>query len=163
MPVRLPFVQLIRQAVTSAPSGRGCAYAGCTQRAASIHSLSVAVAKRTVAADWDRRHAFVRTPFSPRRNRRVQAKSQRLSHVARAASLFLECTIKRKRPLSPRAAKLVVTGKVAMDTPVIAVVIVVALIVVSTLSILNKACKSGYHAWCAPISTLRHHSKTTAQ
>jgi hypothetical protein len=52
------------------------------------------------------------------------------------------------------------TGKVAMNSPVIAVIIVVALIVGSTLSILNKACKSGCHAWCAPISTLRHHSKT---
>jgi hypothetical protein len=31
----------------------------------------------------------------------------------------------------------------------------------STLSIMNKACKSGYHAWCAPMSTiLRHHVKT---
>jgi hypothetical protein len=45
-----------------------------------------------------------------------------------------------------------------MNTPVIAVIIVVALIVGSTLSI--KACKSGYYAWCAPIFTVRHHSKT---
>jgi len=44
-----------------------------------------------------------------------------------------------------------------MNTPVIAVITVVALIVGSTLSI--KACKSGYHAWCAPIFTVRHHSK----
>ena len=50
--------------------------------------------------------------------------------------------------------------EVAMNTPVIAVIIVVALIVGSTLSIMNKACKSGYHAWCAPIFTVRHHSKT---
>ena len=47
-----------------------------------------------------------------------------------------------------------------MNTPVIAVIIVVAFMVGSTLSIMNKACKSGYHAWCAPISTVRHHSKT---
>ena len=39
-----------------------------------------------------------------------------------------------------------------MNAPVIAVIIVVALIVGSTLSIMNKACKSGY--------TARHHSKT---
>ena len=43
-----------------------------------------------------------------------------------------------------------------MNAPVIAVIIVVALIVGSTLSIMNKACKSGYRAWCAPISTARH-------
>jgi hypothetical protein len=44
-----------------------------------------------------------------------------------------------------------------MNTPVIAVIIVVALIAGSALSIMNKASKSGYQAWCAPISTLRHH------
>ena len=45
-----------------------------------------------------------------------------------------------------------------MNAPVIAVIIVVALIVGSTLSIMNKACKSGYQAWCAPISTVHHYS-----
>ena len=47
-----------------------------------------------------------------------------------------------------------------MNTPVIAVIIVIALIVGSTLTIMNKACKSGYHSWCAPMSTVRHHVKT---
>jgi hypothetical protein len=48
-----------------------------------------------------------------------------------------------------------------MNTPVIAVIIVIALIVGSTLSIMNKACKSGYHAWCAPMFTMvRHNAKT---
>jgi hypothetical protein len=32
---------------------------------------------------------------------------------------------------------------------------VIVLIFGSTLSIMNKACKSGYHAWCAPMSTVR--------
>ena len=71
--------------------------------------------------------------------------------------------IQERYEVSVRMEKLPLrlhTGKVAMNTPVIAVIIVVALIVGSTLSILNKACRSGYHAWCAPISTLRHHSKT---
>jgi hypothetical protein len=40
---------------------------------------------------------------------------------------------------------------------VIGVIIVIALITGSALSIMNKACKSGHHAWCAPISTVRHH------
>ena len=48
-----------------------------------------------------------------------------------------------------------------MNTPIIAVIIVVAIIVGSALSSMNKACKSGYHAWCAPMpTTVRHHLKT---
>jgi len=47
-----------------------------------------------------------------------------------------------------------------MNAPVISVIIVIALIVGSTLSVMNKACKSGNHAWCAPMSTVRHHIKT---
>jgi hypothetical protein len=48
-----------------------------------------------------------------------------------------------------------------MNTPIIAVIIVVAFMVGSTLSIMNKACKRGYHAWCSPMSTtVRHHVKT---
>jgi hypothetical protein len=30
----------------------------------------------------------------------------------------------------------------------------------SSLTIMNNACKSGHHAWCAPISDIRHHVKT---
>ena len=29
----------------------------------------------------------------------------------------------------------------------------------SGLAIMNKACKSGYHAWCSQISSIRHHVK----
>ena len=48
-----------------------------------------------------------------------------------------------------------------MNSPSLAILIVIVLAVGSTLSIMNKACKSGYHAWCAPMSTLvRHHVKT---
>jgi hypothetical protein len=48
-----------------------------------------------------------------------------------------------------------------MNSPLLVVIIVIALVVGSTLSIMNKACKSGYHAWCAPVSTMvRHHVKT---
>ena len=85
-------------------------------------------------------------------------RSRGLSHVARG---FAVSGMWQK--MSVRIGKLRLhTGKVAMN-PVIAVIIVVALIVGSTLSILNKACKSVYHAWCAPIFTPRHHSKTAAQ
>jgi len=45
-----------------------------------------------------------------------------------------------------------------MNTPLIAVIIVIALIVGSALSVMNKACKNGHHAWCASMSTV--HNKT---
>ena len=47
-----------------------------------------------------------------------------------------------------------------MNSPLLVVIVVIVLIVGSTLTIMNKACKSGYHAWCAPISTVRHHVKS---
>lgn len=47
-----------------------------------------------------------------------------------------------------------------MKSSFLVALIVVVLIVGSTLTTMNKACKSGYHAWCAPMSTLRHHTKT---
>ncbi len=46
-----------------------------------------------------------------------------------------------------------------MNSPLLVVLIVIVLVVGSTLTIMNKACKSGYHAWCAPMSTVRHHVK----
>ena len=39
-----------------------------------------------------------------------------------------------------------------MNSPLLVVLIVIILVVGSTLSVMNKACKSGYHAWCAPMS-----------
>jgi hypothetical protein len=48
-----------------------------------------------------------------------------------------------------------------MKTPLLVVLIVIVLVVGSTLTIMNKGCKSGYHAWCAPMSAMvRHHTKT---
>jgi choline-glycine betaine transporter len=47
-----------------------------------------------------------------------------------------------------------------MNFPLLVVLIVIVLVVGSTLTIMNKACKSAYHAWCAPMSTVRHHVKT---
>jgi len=50
-------------------------------------------------------------------------------------------------------------AEVAMKTASVSVLIAIVLIVGSTLSIMNRACKSGYHLWCAPMSTLvRHHN-----
>ena len=47
-----------------------------------------------------------------------------------------------------------------MSSPLLVTLIVIVLVVGSTLSVMNKACKSGYHAWCAPMSTVRHHVKS---
>ena len=47
-----------------------------------------------------------------------------------------------------------------MNSPLLVVIIVIMLVVGGTLTVMNKACKSGYNAWCAPMSTARHHVKT---
>ena len=47
-----------------------------------------------------------------------------------------------------------------MKTPLLIVLAVVVLGVGSTLAIMNNSCKSSHHAWCAPTSDIRHHTKT---
>jgi hypothetical protein len=47
-----------------------------------------------------------------------------------------------------------------MNSPFLVVIMVIVLLVGSALSIINKACKSGHHAWCAPMSTVQHHVRT---
>jgi hypothetical protein len=43
--------------------------------------------------------------------------------------------------------------EVAMQTPVLIVLTAIVLLAVSTLAIMNNACKSGQHEWCAPMSS----------
>ena len=47
-----------------------------------------------------------------------------------------------------------------MKTPLLIVLTAVVLGVGSTLAIMNNSCKSSHHAWCAPTSDIRHHTKT---
>jgi hypothetical protein len=47
-----------------------------------------------------------------------------------------------------------------MKTPLVIAFVAVVLAAVSTLAIMNNACKSSQHAWCAPTSSMRHHIKT---
>ena len=47
-----------------------------------------------------------------------------------------------------------------MKSPLVIVLAAVVLVGVSTLAVMNQACKSSQHAWCAPMSTIRHHIKT---
>ena len=46
-----------------------------------------------------------------------------------------------------------------MKTPLLVVLAVFVLGTGSALAVMNNACKSGHHAWCAPISDIRHHVK----
>ena len=50
--------------------------------------------------------------------------------------------------------------EVTMKTPLVIVLVAVVLVTVGTLAVMNKACKSSQHAWCAPMSTVRHHMET---
>jgi hypothetical protein len=44
-----------------------------------------------------------------------------------------------------------------MKTASVIVLIAIVLLVVG--STLNRACKSGHHAWCAPLTLVQHHTK----
>jgi hypothetical protein len=46
-----------------------------------------------------------------------------------------------------------------MKAPLLIVVAAVVLVTGSTLAIMNNACKSSHHSWCAPASDNRHHVK----
>ena len=43
------------------------------------------------------------------------------------------------------------------------VIVLIAIVFLVVGNTMNRACKSAYHAWCAPMSTLvRHHTKAPA-
>ena len=50
--------------------------------------------------------------------------------------------------------------EVVMKTPLLTIIVVIALIIGGGLTI-KKACKTGHYAWCVPTSTW-HHAKATA-
>jgi hypothetical protein len=47
-----------------------------------------------------------------------------------------------------------------MKTPVLIVLGALVLVAGSGLAIMNNVCKSGHHAWCAPMSSVRNQVKT---
>ena len=47
-----------------------------------------------------------------------------------------------------------------MKSPLVIVLVAVALVTVGTLAVMNNACKTSQHGWCAPMSNLGHHIKT---
>jgi hypothetical protein len=47
-----------------------------------------------------------------------------------------------------------------MKTPLLIVVAAIVFVTGSTLAIMNSACKSSHHSWCAPVSGFQHHART---
>ena len=48
-----------------------------------------------------------------------------------------------------------------MNSPLLAVVVMIFIMIGSGLTLMSKACKGGYDSWCAPMSALvQHHTKT---
>ena len=47
-----------------------------------------------------------------------------------------------------------------MKARLLIVMSVVVLVAGSGLAIMNNACKSSHHGWCAPVFDVRHHVKT---
>jgi len=47
-----------------------------------------------------------------------------------------------------------------MKTPLVIAFVAVVFVALGTLAVMNKACKSSQHAWCAPMSGLQHPIKT---
>src|SRR5437764_14334187 len=51
--------------------------------------------------------------------------------------------------------------EVPMNSPLLAIPIVLVSVIGSTLTLINKACKSGHHGWLDPMSGLARHQATT--
>ena len=47
-----------------------------------------------------------------------------------------------------------------MNSRLLAVLIVIMLVVGSAVSVVKKACKTGYHEWCVPTSSVLHRAKS---
>jgi hypothetical protein len=47
-----------------------------------------------------------------------------------------------------------------MENLLVILLVAVVLVAVGTLAVMNNVCKTSQHAWCAPMSTVRHHIKT---
>ena len=58
------------------------------------------------------------------------------------------------------SAALGLVAEAAMKTPILMILIATAVIVGGVLAVMNNACKSSQHAWCTPMTSLRHHAKT---
>ena len=46
-----------------------------------------------------------------------------------------------------------------MNNALLSVLVMIVIVIGSALTLMKQACKTGYHAWCAPMLTVQHHSK----
>jgi hypothetical protein len=46
-----------------------------------------------------------------------------------------------------------------MKASILIVLTAIVVLTVGTLAVMNNACKSGDHPWCAPMSSIRHHAR----
>jgi len=51
-------------------------------------------------------------------------------------------------------------ARVNMKSPLVVVLVAIVLVAVGTLAVMNNACKTSQHEWCAPTSSMRHQIKT---
>ena len=49
-----------------------------------------------------------------------------------------------------------------MDRPLLIVLTAIALLIVGTLALLNNACKSSQHEWCAPSAVWHHRAQLSS-
>jgi hypothetical protein len=47
-----------------------------------------------------------------------------------------------------------------MKVPLLIFLTAIVLATGSALAIMNNGCKTSHHAWCAPMSSIRHHVQT---
>ena len=66
---------------------------------------------------------------------------------------------RRRKGFAARKARRGTDHRTAAS-PLVIVLVAVVLVTVGTLAVMNKAGKSSQHAWCAPMSTVRHDIKT---
>jgi len=52
-------------------------------------------------------------------------------------------------------------SEVAMKTPLLMVLGAAVLLAGGGLALMNNACKSSHHSWCAPIADVRHQMKAS--
>jgi hypothetical protein len=104
-----------------------------------VRALEIAIRSLPTRAPWPEvdEEGWWREVLVDRRLRRPAAKSLSTSRLR-----------------GPRGSE------VATKTPLLIVLTTVVVVAGGALAIMNKACKTGEHRWCAPISDIRQHVRT---
>jgi hypothetical protein len=83
-----------------------------------------------------------------------QSRNSRLPSSCAQHGFEFAFTSGKIQPVSGRGREATI------KTPLVIAFVAVVLVIVSALAVMNKACKSSQRAWCAPMSSLSHHTKT---